>query len=57
MCPQLAKIEGLANGSMSTTGLTRYTNEESKMVRYNLCTNTAMLIVCAFVYVCVNACV
>ncbi|KAL5468866.1 hypothetical protein EMCRGX_G029990 [Ephydatia muelleri] len=36
VCPQLAKIEGLANGAMSTTGLTRYTNEESRMAYLGL---------------------
>ena len=33
VCPPLARITGLAKGAMNVTGLTRYTDQESKMVR------------------------
>ena len=33
MCPQLARIEGLAKGAAAVTGATRYTDQEGKTVR------------------------
>ena len=33
MCPQLARIEGLAKGAAAVTGVTRYTDQEGKTVR------------------------
>ena len=33
MCPQLARIEGLAKGAAVVTGVTRCTDQEGKTVR------------------------
>ena len=47
VCPPLARITGLATGATNVTGLTRYTDQESKMVRpYHtvvMCLATALL--------------